>query len=131
MITCASVAVSSDWYQRVLGLSSAHGGDEYEMLMSDGALVLQLHEVDVHEHAALAREGQPLGGNGVALWFDTATFDTDVERTRSAVDDVNVDVVVDVVEDVHVNPLAQHREIWLRDPDGYIVVLSSPYGDLG
>jgi len=129
MLTCTSVAGSSAWYQRVLGLESAHGGDEYEMLMSDGALVLQLHEVDAHEHPALLRDGQPLGGNGVALWFDTASFDADIERIRSACDDV--DLQVDIVEDVHVNPLAQHREIWLRDPDGYVVVLSSPYGDLG
>ena len=123
MITCTSVAGSSEWYQRVLGLESAHGGDEYEMLTSDGAMVLQLHELDAHEHPALLRDGQPLGGNGVALWFDTATFDADVERIRAT--------VAEVVEDAHVNPLAQHREIWLRDPDGYIVVLSSPQGDLG
>ncbi|MDW3214857.1 MAG: hypothetical protein R8G01_12715 [Ilumatobacteraceae bacterium] len=123
MITCTSVSGSSEWYQRVLGFESAHGGDEYEMLMSDGAMVLQLHEVDVHEHPALLREGQPLGGNGVALWFDTATFDADVERVHST--------DAEVLEDVHVNPLAQHREIWLRDPDGYVVVVSSPYGDVG
>lgn len=123
MITCTSVSGSSEWYQRVLGFESAHGGDEYEMLMSDGAMVLQLHEIDVHEHRALLREGLPLGGNGVALWFDTATFDADVERVRST--------DAEVVEDVHVNPLAQHREIWLHDPDGYVVVLSSPYGDVG
>jgi catechol 2,3-dioxygenase-like lactoylglutathione lyase family enzyme len=123
MITCASVSVSSAWYQRVLGFDSAHGGDEYEMLLSDGALVLQLHEVDVHEHPMLSTVGQPLGGNGVALWFETAMFDDDVARIHGT--------EADVVEDVHVNPLAQHREIWLRDPDGYVVVVSSPYGDVG
>jgi hypothetical protein len=69
------------------------------------------------------RDGQPLGGNGVAVWFDTATFDADVERVHST--------DAEVLEDAHVNPLAQHREIWLRDPDGYVVVLSSPHGDVG
>ncbi len=59
----------------------------------------------------------------MALWFETSEFDSDVERIRTT--------DADVVEDVHVNPLAQHREIWLRDPDGYVVVLSSPYGDTG
>jgi hypothetical protein len=29
-----------------------------------------------------------------------------------------------------VNPNANHREIWLRDPDGYVVVLASAYGDV-
>jgi catechol 2,3-dioxygenase-like lactoylglutathione lyase family enzyme len=123
MLTCTSVSKSSDWYQRVLGFASAHGGDEYEMLTSDGVLVLQLHEIDVHEHPALLHDGQPLGGNGVAVWFDTATFDADVERVHST--------DAEVLEDAHVNPLAQHREIWLRDPDGYVVVLSSPHGDVG
>ena len=121
MITCTSVSDSSDWYQRVLGFESGHGGDEYEMLMSAGTLVLQLHEVDVHEHPALLRDDEPLGGNGVALWFETTSFDDDVERIRGT--------DATIAEDVHVNPLAQHREIWLRDPDGYVVVLSSPYGD--
>ena len=123
MITCSSVSGSSEWYQRVMGFESAHGGDEYEMLTSDGSLVLQLHEVDAHEHPALLRDGQPLGGNGVALWFDSSKFDADVARIRAT--------DAEVVEDVHVNPLARHREIWLRDPDGYVVVVSSPYGDVG
>jgi hypothetical protein len=28
------------------------------------------------------------------------------------------------------NPLAQHREIWLRDLDGYVVVVASTYGTI-
>lgn len=129
MIVCTSVAASSRWYQRVMGFVSAHGGDEYEMLTSDDALVLQLHEFEHDEHPALLRQGEPLGGNGVALWFETDAFDTAVERIRAAGDDDAS--APEVVEDVHVNPLANHREIWLHDPDGYVVVISSPYGDLG
>jgi hypothetical protein len=30
-----------------------------------------------------------------------------------------------------VNPLAHHREFWLRDPEGYIVVVAGSYGDTG
>jgi catechol 2,3-dioxygenase-like lactoylglutathione lyase family enzyme len=125
MITCSSVTASSEWYQRVLGLVSAHGGDEYEMLTAGehGPLVLQLHEVDAHEHAHLLRDGQPLGGNGVALWFETAELAAVAERIHGT--------EAEVLEDVHVNPLANHLEIWLRDPDGYVVVLSSPHGDVG
>ena len=29
------------------------------------------------------------------------------------------------------NPLAPHRETRLHDPDGYLVVIASPYNDLG
>lgn len=120
MITCASVSAASTWYQRVLGLESAHGGDEYELLTSGGAAVLQLHELDVHEHPHLVRSGQPLGGNGVALWFEADDYPAVVERIRRT--------NANVVEDDHTNPLAHHREIWLRDLDGYVVVVSSPFG---
>jgi len=44
---------------------------------------------------------------------------------------VGLDTAVDVGEDVDVNPLAPHREIRIRDPDGYVVVVSSPRGDVG
>jgi hypothetical protein len=30
-----------------------------------------------------------------------------------------------------VNPNAHHRELWLRDADGYVVVLASPDGRAG
>jgi catechol-2,3-dioxygenase len=120
MITCASVSGSSAWYQQVLGLESAHGGDEYEMLTSEGRLVLQLHEVDVHEHPHLVRDGQGLGGNGVAIWFEADDYPAVVERIGRT--------NAHVLADDHVNPLAHHREIWLRDLDGYVVVVSSPFG---
>lgn len=120
MLTCTSVSASSEWYQRVLGFESAHGGDEYEMLTSGGRVVLQLHDVDPDEHAHLLREAQPLGGNGVAVWYETDDYAGDLARI--------VTTDADVLEPDHVNPLANHREIWLRDPDGYVVVVSSPYG---
>lgn len=120
MITCASVSAASAWYQHILGLESGHGGDEYEMLMSDGQLVLQLHELDVHEHPHLVREGQTLGGNGVALWFEADDYLAVVERISGT--------NANVVEADHLNPLANHREIWLRDLDAYVVVVSSRFG---
>jgi hypothetical protein len=35
-----------------------------------------------------------------------------------------------VLEDEHVNPLANHSEIWLLDPHGYVVVIANAF-DLG
>jgi hypothetical protein len=29
----------------------------------------------------------------------------------------------------HFNPAPGHREIWLEDPDGYVVVIASPDGE--
>jgi hypothetical protein len=39
----SDVEASSRWYQRLLGCESAHGGPEYERLVANGALVMQLH----------------------------------------------------------------------------------------
>jgi hypothetical protein len=36
-----------------------------------------------------------------------------------------------VLKPLKVNPNANHREFWLRDPDGYIVVVAGRYGDTG
>lgn len=122
MIVVKSVAFSSAFYQRVLGLESAHGGDEYEMLMADGRLVLQLHHQDAHEHPGMWRPDVP-PGNGMVLWFRTDDFDAAVSRVRAS--------KAEIVAEPHVNPNARQHEIWLRDPDGYLVVISNHFGDAG
>jgi hypothetical protein len=45
-------------------------------------------------------------------------FDAAVSRARS--------LGADVIKEPHVNPALQHREMWIRDPNGYAVVLASP-----
>jgi catechol 2,3-dioxygenase-like lactoylglutathione lyase family enzyme len=119
MIAVADVEKSSQWYQQVLGAHSRHGGAEYEQLIVDGQLIMQLHRIEIgHHHGAIAVPGQALG-NGAVLWFEAADFDGSVSRIRA--------IGAEVVTDVHLNPNAGHREIWIRDPDGYLVVLAEPY----
>jgi hypothetical protein len=55
--------------------------------------------------------------------FLVSDFDAAVKRAHR--------LKAEVLEEPHVNPQAQHRECWLRDPDGYVVVFASGYGDLG
>ena len=50
LICVADVAASSRWYQRLLGCQGSHGGRQYEQLVKDGQLVLQLHSFDVEHH---------------------------------------------------------------------------------
>jgi predicted enzyme related to lactoylglutathione lyase len=117
LVVVADVEKSSRFYARILGATSAHGGPEYERLVADGRLILQLHALDEdHHHGALADPSRPRGGNGVALWFEMADFDAAVRRVR--------EVGATIVTDVHDNPNARHRELWLRDLDGYLVVLA-------
>ncbi len=123
LIAVRDVPSASRWYCRLLGASSGHGGVDYERVVDGEDLVLQLHAWDVHDHPHLGTpEVRPLG-NGVLLWFQLDDFDAAVQRAEG--------LGVEVLEGPSVNPSAGHREIWLRDPDGYVVVLASAPGDIG
>jgi catechol 2,3-dioxygenase-like lactoylglutathione lyase family enzyme len=123
MITVADVPASSRWYQAVLGSASGHGGAEYEQIVCDGQLILQLHAWDAHEHPHLGNPQIRPYGNGSVLWFQTERFDAALERIGAS--------GAVVLEGPAINPFADHREIWLRDPDGYVVVIAGLPGDLG
>ncbi len=43
LLVVADVQRASRWYQQVLEAVSGHGGDEYEQVLVDGLMVLQLH----------------------------------------------------------------------------------------
>jgi hypothetical protein len=47
-------------------------------------------------------------------------FEAAVERARR--------LDAEVIEDAHINPDPNQWEIWLRDPDGYVVVIAGPTG---
>ncbi|MEZ5356003.1 MAG: VOC family protein [Bryobacteraceae bacterium] len=126
LIAVTDVEASSRWYCQLLGCQSAHGGNQYERLVANGNLILQLHSFDVeHHHGPIGnREDKPYG-NGVLLWFEVDDFDAALERSRH--------MGVEIVLPKHVNPPGagggpNHWECWMRDPDGYVVVICSPDG---
>ncbi|HEY2838538.1 MAG TPA: VOC family protein [Pirellulales bacterium] len=129
LICVRDVEESSHWYQRLLACRSDHGGPEYERLVSGGALVMQLHRWDVgHHHGPIGDPSKPPYGNGVLLWFEIDDFDAAAARAA----ELNAEVVLPR----HRNPPdgdggPNHWELWLRDPDGYTVVLASPDGSAG
>jgi catechol 2,3-dioxygenase-like lactoylglutathione lyase family enzyme len=122
LIAVHDVEASSAWYQTVLGLQSGHGGPEYERLMSEPRIVMQLHRWEAHEHPHLGEPDRKPYGNGVLLWFQTDDFDATLARIESA--------RAIILEGPMVNRNANHREIWLRDPNGYKVVVAGRHGDV-
>lgn len=128
LIAVRDVEAASRWYQELLGLVSDHGGPHYERLLADGTLVLQLHRDETeHDHGRIRDATQPVG-NGMLLWFgETSDFDGVVTRAAA----LGAEVVRGPVR----NPPPgegngpAHRELWLRDPDGYTVVIASPDGE--
>jgi hypothetical protein len=128
LICVRDVEASSRWYQRLLGCQSAHGGNQYERLVSHGRLVLQLHSWDVGHHHGPIGNPKLAHGNGVLLWFEVGDFDEAAARVA--------ELKAEIVLPRHRNPPEgdggpNHWEVWLRDLDGYTVVLASPDGSAG
>ena len=119
LIAVHDVRASSRWYQHLLGTSALpehEHRDTYNGMLCDGHLILQLHAWDEEHHPNLVNADAAPCGHGVLLWFEVDDFDAAVESAGS--------LRAQVVEEPHVNPNAGHREIWLRDPDGYVVVIA-------
>jgi catechol 2,3-dioxygenase-like lactoylglutathione lyase family enzyme len=130
LIAVRDVVASSRWYQHLLGCRSDHGGSEYERLVSpQGVLILQLHRWDVeHHHGPIGDPDAKPYGNGVLLWFEVDDIDAAIARAG----ELNAEVILPR----HRNPPEggggpNHWEYWLRDRDGYAVVLASPDGSAG
>jgi catechol 2,3-dioxygenase-like lactoylglutathione lyase family enzyme len=129
LICVRDVEASSRWYQRLLGCQSDHGGTEYERLVWQGELILQLHRWDVeHHHGPIGDPAVKPYGNGVLLWFEIDDIDAAIARATQ--------MKVEVVMPRHRNPPdgsggPNHWEFWLRDLDGYTIVLASPFGSAG
>src|SRR5579863_7564263 len=116
MIFVDDVEATSRFLQGLLGLKSAHGGKEYEMLVdARGALTLQLHHADAEEHGgARLPEGAPRGA-GVLLYFQTpdvraayATAQAMGARCEGPPTYIRV---------------AGHTEFVVRDLDGYAIAV--------
>jgi catechol 2,3-dioxygenase-like lactoylglutathione lyase family enzyme len=124
LIAVRDVRTSARWYGKLLGLDALPEHihrDLYDRLLCGGELILQLHAWDAEDHPNLVNADAAPPGHGTLLWFEVDNFDAAVERARS--------LSPQVLLEPHVNPNPKHREMWLRDPDGYVVVIASPDGE--
>src|SRR5215471_4516602 len=124
LIAVRDVKASSTCYQALLGMESLPDHPHrlfYDRLMSGDTLILQLHSWDHEEHPNLVGRDLAPVGHGVLVWFEVDDFDAAVKRARA--------LKAKVLIEPFVNPAPEHREIWLRDPDGYVVVIASPDGE--
>ena len=119
LIAVADVAKASRWYQTLLECDRIHDGTAYSRLAMPGEsdFFLQLHVWNAHDHPNLGDPMAAAHGYGVLLWFLVDDFAAAVTRAQQ--------MKAEIVTPPHVNPLAHHQECWLRDLDGYIVVIAS------
>lgn len=126
LIAVRNVRESSRWYAELLQADSLPEHSHrnfYDRISCSGQLLLQLHAWDEENHPNLVNRDAAPPGHGVLLWFEVDDFDGAVERARG--------LGAEIVLEPHINPAPRHREIWLRDPDGYVVVIVSPDGESG
>jgi catechol 2,3-dioxygenase-like lactoylglutathione lyase family enzyme len=91
LVCVTDVEASSRWYQRLLGCRGAHGGRQYEQLVKDGRLILQLHSFEVeHHHGPIGDRADRPYGNGVLLWFEVEDFDAVMRRAA----EMGVDIAI-------------------------------------
>jgi catechol 2,3-dioxygenase-like lactoylglutathione lyase family enzyme len=124
LIAVRDVRASSVWYAELLGadtLPDHPHRDLYDRIWRSGRLLLQLHAWDAEAHPNLVNADAAPPGHGVVLWFQVDDFDLAVERARR--------LGAEIIEETHFNPAPRHWEVWLRDPDGYVVVVASPDGE--
>jgi catechol 2,3-dioxygenase-like lactoylglutathione lyase family enzyme len=123
LIAVRDVRASSRWYTALLGadgLPEHSHRDHYDRISCAGKLLLQLHAWDEEDHPNLVNADAAPPGHGVLLWFQVDDFEDAVKRARGS--------GAEVIEEPHINPRPQHHEMWLRDADGYVVVLAGPDG---
>jgi predicted enzyme related to lactoylglutathione lyase len=125
LIAVRDVQASGRWFASLLGLTATDGEYGYQRLFSGGELVLQLHAWELENHPNLTNRDSAPAGHGVLLWFDVPDFDAAIARAS--------ELQAKVVNGPERNPNSALRELWLRDPNGYVVVLAEPWetGNLG
>ena len=114
MLFVKDVESSSMWFQDFLGVSSGHGGSEFEMLLSDGALFLQLHLIgdDHHDHEVATTE--PLGhGVVVVIYVDDA----------KALYERAGELDLTVLSALHFNETANMDEFVVQEPNRYSLMI--------
>lgn len=118
LITVSSVPDSAAYYCALLGAQRGHEGDNYAQILIGNQMIMQLHDLEGDDnHEPLVALGTPLG-NGVVLWFETDDFDALLSRIEEH------SLVLD--REPFENVYAKQMECWLRDPDGFRVVIAGP-----
>lgn len=119
LLAVKDVRASTQWYQTLLGLTRLGVHDHahiYQQLLDGDRLVLQLHGWDADDHPNLTGPDRFPCGHGVLIWFQVADFDAASQRAER--------LKATIIQGPLVNPNSNLRELWIRDADGYVIVLA-------
>jgi catechol 2,3-dioxygenase-like lactoylglutathione lyase family enzyme len=116
-----NVTAAARWYTHLFGSGSPPSDHDaiYRRIYVGNELVLQLRAWDAKDHVNKLDPERSLVGYGVLVWFEV----DDYAAVATRVGELGAHVIHETV-----NPNARRRELWLRDTDGYVVVVASPDG---
>ncbi len=116
IIAVKDIPESSKFYQTLLGLTSKHGGDTFEILAdSNNITVLCLHKWGEHEHPTMLNVNLP-AGNGLILFFRVPDLNRIWENAINA--------HYKIEKEPHYNPNSLKNQFILRDIDDYYLIIS-------
>jgi len=115
IIAVKDVKTSSEWYQSIFGWRSIHGGNEFDVLVSEDEIAICLHKWEAHGHPTMA-DSKITPGNGLILYFRTENMDEIHQNIEK--------IGYSVENEIQLNPNSGKREFSLRDPDGYYLTIS-------
>jgi hypothetical protein len=115
IIAVKNVSKSSLFYQRLLGCTSQHGGETFEILTDNGTVILCLHKWGEHDHPTM--RDQIHAGNGFILFFRVDNLKQIFENA------ILLNAVIE--KEIHYNENSLKDQFILRDLDNYYVIVSA------
>lgn len=117
IIAVKNVQKSAIWYQDVFGCNSAHGGDEFEVLISEEKeILLCLHAWDIHDHPSMTIKENRSPGNGLILYFRVKNMEVIRENLKK--------MNYPIEKEIEVNSNSHKKEFAVIDLDGYHLIIS-------
>ena len=116
IIAVKNVEYSSKWYQTIFDCKSIHGGNEFEILVSENdEVLLCLHKWGEHGHPTM-EDPNITPGNGLILYFRTENMEQIRENLRMK--------NYPLEGEIELNPNSGRKEFSVIDPDGYYLTIS-------
>lgn len=115
IIAVKDIQQSSEFYQNLLGCESQHGGETFEILTSQGIVILCLHKWGEHEHPTMADPNKE-SGNGLILFFRVDDLSQVFKKAT--------EMKANILEGIHYNENSLKNQFILRDLDNYYLMVS-------
>jgi len=115
IIAVRNVSKSSEFYQKLLNCSSAHGGETFEILKDGDTVILCLHKWGEHDHPTMLN-AEKENGNGLILFFRVSNINSILENAKM--------LNTTIEKEIHYNENSLKNQFILRDPDNYYLIIS-------